>query len=45
MQFRAHFFPRNRLHFAGIDLADSSLHLGGPCGFNIGIRFAMETLE
>lgn len=40
-----HFFPRNRLHLARINLANAALNLFSPGGFNFGIRNAMQALK
>lgn len=42
MKFCPHFFPRNRLHLACINLANTALNLFSPRGFNFGIRLPVQ---
>jgi hypothetical protein len=41
----SHFFPRDRFHFAGVDLANTPFDLLGPRCFDALVRITVKTLE
>jgi hypothetical protein len=45
VEFRSHFFPRNRRHFTSINLANASLDLLRPGRFDVFIGLALNAFE
>lgn len=45
VEFRSHLGPGDRLHFARVYLADPTLNLFGPGGFNAFVWFAVKRFE
>jgi hypothetical protein len=45
MKLRPYFAPRNRSHFAGVDLPHAALDLFSPCRFDIFIGLTVNCLQ
>jgi hypothetical protein len=45
VRFGAYFFPRDRLHFAAIDLPHAPFDFFGPCSLDAWIAIAFEAVE